>query len=246
MKSSILRALIALIAGILMIEYREDMVKWLTISLGAVFFLSGVISVVYYFVAKGKVQKAMSEADAETGEAAAAPLHKPTFPIVGIGCVILGIILALMPTTFITYIVYVFAALLILGAIGEYVSLIATNSAVRDFERRTLRAAGVRCGVRYWVIPTLLLLFGIVAIIYPQAIASAPFLFIGIAMIIYAVAVIINAVKFFYMKRNLNKMLQALIESQNGETAAEEIQPDDAADISDSEENAGSSEQTDI
>lgn len=242
MKSSIIRALIALVAGILMIEYREDMVKWLTISLGAIFFLSGIISVVYYFVAKGKAEKAMSEENSKNGEAAVMPSRKPTFPIVGIGCVILGIILSMMPTTFITYIVYIFAALLILGAIGEYALLIANNGAVRDFERRTSRAAGVRCGVRYWIIPTLLLLFGIVAIIYPQAIASAPFLFIGIAMIIYAVSVIINAIKFFYMKRNLNKMLQALLESKIDVAGRQEPLNDADDDCSDSNGSAEGNE----
>ncbi len=214
MKTSIARVLVAAIAGILMIKYREDMVTWLTISIGAMFFLSGVISVVYYFVAKNRMQKQLLAQSAGDAETAAAPVRKPTFPIVGIGCAILGAILALMPKTFIAYTVYVFAAIVILGAIGEYAALISSNGNIRDFEDRTAATLGMRCGVVYWVIPTLLLIFGIVAIIYPTSIASAPFLFMGIAMIAYAVAALVNTVKLYSVRRRLNKMSQPLADAE--------------------------------
>lgn len=199
----------AAIAGILMIQYREDMVTWLTICIGAMFFLSGVISMVYYFVVKSRIEKQLLlQTATDNNEETTTPLHRPTLPIAGIGCAILGIILALMPTTFITYTVYIFAAMVILGAIGEYVSLIVGMRNIRDFESSTGSAVSVKCGVIFWIIPTLLLIFGIVAIIYPASIASAPFMFLGIAMIAYAVAALVNAIKLFAVRRHLKKLAQ--------------------------------------
>lgn len=206
MKTSIARILVAAIAGILMIKYREDMVTWLTISIGAMFFLSGVISVIYYFVARSRWQKMLLIHSVDDSGMPNAPLRKPTLPVAGIGCAILGVILALMPSTFITYTVYVFAAILVVGAIGEYAALIVGRNSIRDFEDRTATAAGLRCGIIYWVIPTLLLVFGIVAIVWPTTIASAPFLFMGIAMIAYAVGALVNTVKLYAVKRRLSKM----------------------------------------
>lgn len=210
MKTSLARVLVAAIAGILMIQYREDMVTWLTICIGAMFFLSGVISVVYYFVVKSRIEKQLLLQSAAGNDEAgmAAPLHKPTIPIVGIGCAILGAILALMPTTFITYTVYIFAAMVILGAIGEYVSLIVGMRNIREFENSTGVAVSVKCGVIFWIIPTLLLIFGIVAIVHPASIASAPFMFLGIALIVYAVAALVNAIKLFAVRRHLKKLTQ--------------------------------------
>ena len=80
MKSSLIRAIISLIAGILLVKYRVDMVKWLTISIGAMFFISGVISVVYYFVANKKSQKLLSEQKSNDPEVAPVLVNKPTLP----------------------------------------------------------------------------------------------------------------------------------------------------------------------
>jgi len=220
MKTSLLRAVIAIVAGALMMKYRVDMVTWLTISIGALFFLSGVIAVIYYFVARSRArQSALGKMSSPDG-APSAPVREPSLPIVGIGCAILGVILALMPATFVTYIVYVFAAIIILGAIGEYVALATINGIVKEYESQTAAASEVRCGYKYWIIPTLLLLFGIVAILYPQGIASAPFLFMGIAMIVYGLSEIINGIKFFSMRRHISRRRRLLTESAATASAA--------------------------
>ena len=222
MKTSIARVLVAAIAGILMIKYREDMVTWLTISIGAMFFLSGVISVVYYFVARNRWQKMLLMQSVDNSGMPNAPLRKPALPVAGIGCAILGVILALMPSTFITYTVYIIAAILVVGAIGEYAALIVGRNNIRDFEDRTATAAGLRCGIIYWVIPTLLLIFGIVAIVWPTTIASAPFLFMGIAMIAYAVGALVNTVKLYAVRRRLGKMTPPQEESVTAIEVTEE------------------------
>ncbi len=159
MKASIFRALFAIVAGVLLIKYREEMVKWLTVAVGVVFFISGVISIVSYFVRRNSQEK-------------------PIFPILGIGCIALGIILALIPYTVAEYLVYVFAFVLILGAVSQFVVLVR-----------------VRLSYGFWVMPILLFLFGLLAIFYPRAIASAPFVFVGVAAIVYGCSEFASAVK---------------------------------------------------
>ncbi len=141
MRASILRAIIAIAAGVLMIMYREEMVKWLTIAIGVLFFLSGLISIVSYCVRRNQYDREM-------------------FPIVGIGCAVLGIILALMPATVDKYLVYVFALILILGAINQFALLLTANSLLRNFEKSFEEKVVVRCGYGYWILPILLFLFG--------------------------------------------------------------------------------------
>ena len=55
--SSIFRAVCAIIVGVLLIQYREQTVTWITIAIGVLFFLSGVISLASYCVAKRNAEK---------------------------------------------------------------------------------------------------------------------------------------------------------------------------------------------
>lgn len=210
--TALFRALIAIVAGGLMIQYREKMVTWLTVGIGVMFFLSGVVSIIAYYVSKNNADKAVREAELSAApEAEVAVITKPTFPIVGLGSIILGVILFFMPATFVRYLVYIFAAIIILGAIGQYVSLISIQNAIKHY-KTVLKSQGFspedspeipHCGFIYWVIPTILLLFGIYSILDPISIASAPFLFIGIAMIFYGVAELINAIKFYSVRKTI-------------------------------------------
>ena len=54
--SSFFRAICAIIVGALLIQYREQTVTWITIAIGVLFFLSGIISLATYFSAKRKPQ----------------------------------------------------------------------------------------------------------------------------------------------------------------------------------------------
>lgn len=84
-QSSVVRALCAIIVGALIVKYRELTVTWITIAIGVLFFLSGVFSCVTYFIARGKkndIQVFDADGRQLTG-------MKPTFPIVGLGSLIL-------------------------------------------------------------------------------------------------------------------------------------------------------------
>ena len=90
--SSFFRAICAIIVGALLIQYREQTVTWITIAIGVLFFLSGVISIVTYFSAKRNSGKVGVVYDANGKQLTGLTPH---FPIVGIGSLCLGLILAL-------------------------------------------------------------------------------------------------------------------------------------------------------
>ena len=165
--SSLLRALCAIAVGALLVKSREQTVEWITIAIGVLFFVSGVFSCATYFVARGKKH------DIEVYDADGRKLTgtRPLFPIVGLGSLILGIVLTIMPTAFVSYLMYL-AAILILGAVSQFVNLIAAS-----------RLAHI--GVYFWVMPALTLLVGVIALISPASIASAPLFVIGWAMMVY-------------------------------------------------------------
>ena len=183
-QSSLFRAICAIIVGVLLIKYREQTVTWITICIGVLFFLSGVIScTTYYSTRKQTGDTIVYDADGNqlTG-------IKPTFPIVGLGSLILGVILALMPDTFINGLVYILAAILILGAVSQFVML-------------TSATKYGRIGFYFWIVPSVILLIGIIAIVYPTAIASAPLFIIGWCMLLYGVTECINALKLHNLNR---------------------------------------------
>lgn len=179
LQSSYFRAIIAIVIGALLVQYREQMVQWLTISIGVLFFLSGIISCATYISGRRSTDPSLEIFDTNGNKIE--PL-KPNFPIVGLGSLILGIILALMPTTFINWLMYILAAILILGAINQFVNLASATKYAH-------------VGAFYWIMPSLILLIGIIAILYPQATASAPMFVIGWCMIVYGVVESLNSIK---------------------------------------------------
>ena len=95
---SVFRALCAIAVGALLVKYREDMVEWMTIAIGVLFFLSGLTAMIAS-MAKKKVV-------ADDDEVVPVPVNvnveqEPTEragwgwgSFVGLGCMILGLVLA--------------------------------------------------------------------------------------------------------------------------------------------------------
>ena len=200
----LLRAVLTVVAGVLMIEYRDEMVSWLTKLLGVIFFTSGVISCVVYYAGRRRAPlpvEQMPEGSDNNGNAAdaadvPAPAHHLGFGalIVGLGSIILGIILVTMTGIFTSWLTYIFAALLILGALSQMVSL------VQAMRMETI-------GWVYWIMPVAVFLVGILAIVYPEAIAAAPLFVIGWTLVIYGVAEFVNGIKLFAVRRRYAKLL---------------------------------------
>lgn len=209
LQSSFFRAAIAFIAGILLIMYREKTAHWLTIAIGALFFISGLISCIIYY----SMRKHAGEP--QTADAQGIPMNtnKPSFPFVGLGSLILGIILALMPGTFLTGMTYIMAAILILGAINQYANLAQAKRYCH-------------IGLFFWLLPSLILLTGIVIIVKQIDPISTVLLIIGWGMLLYGATECLNAVKI-HQANKCKKVAPVSMQTVQpaNETAKAEAQP---------------------
>lgn len=194
--SSIFRAVCAIIVGVLLIQYREQTVTWITIAIGVLFFLSGVISLASYWAAKRNAEKMQGQILSDSNGKPIMGMM-PKFPLVSVGSLILGLLLALMPQVFIAWLMFILAFILILGALTQFVNLASA-------------AKMGRVGILFWLFPSVLLLLGLLAIIKPSAIASAPLFIIGWGMLIYGVVELLNAFKVSNNKRIWLKNQQKL------------------------------------
>lgn len=198
-QSSIFRALCAVIIGALLIKYTSDTVTWIIMAIGGLFLLSGIISILVYYTER----KRSGENRIYDAEGKLIVDTTPAFPIVGLGSVILGFILFLMPTTFINTLTYILGAILILGGINQIINLIIAGKIGR-------------IPLGYWICPTLITLLGIIALIKPMWIVGAPFIIIGWSLILYGVTEAINAIKM-HKNRKANSLLTAQQTEQSKE-----------------------------
>lgn len=211
-QSSFVRALCAIVVGALLVKYRQDMVTWLTITIGVIFFISGVISCVTYLAAR----RHSSDVDIRDAEGNRLTTPAPSFPLVGIGSLILGALLAMMPQTFVNGLTYVLAAILILGALNQFFNLATATKFAR-------------IGLAWWVLPAIIFIIGLIALVKPSVIATAPLFVIGWCMMVYGVVELINTLKIHRCRKAFEKIQQQL---------AAEAQAQESSDASDSQPTA--------
>ena len=197
-QSSIFRALCAIVVGALLVKYREQTVTWITIAIGVIFFVSGVISTVAYLSAKRQATKEGVEIYDAKGNRLTRPV--PPFPIVGIGSIILGAWLALFPNSFVNGLMFVLAGMLILGALNLFFNLAAAT-----------RFSSIGC--LWWVLPVAIFLVGITALVKPSTIASAPLFIIGWGMMAYGMVDLVNTIKIHRCRKAFEKAQQGNYEA---------------------------------
>lgn len=212
-QSSIFRALCAIIVGALLVKYRDQAVTGMTIVVGILFFISGLVSCLTYLSAKRKSTDNGGDVfDLYDAQGRLIKQSKPNFPIVGIGSAILGAILALMPNTFVNGLTYVLGAIIILGAINQFYNL-------------TIATRFAHIGFFWWVCPALLLVIGLIAVIKPALMATMPLLILGWCLMVYGVVEIINSL----MIHHCRKRFLTDNSTNDGTATAEEVTADDAA-----------------
>ena len=212
LQSSLVRAVMAFAVGALIIKYREETVHWLTVVIGALFFVSGLITVVLNRRPTPLPLPAREGSDYTQDNNNQATGHSTPLPhregqgggsagggwltsLVGFGSIILGVILALMPTTFITGLQYVLAAMLVLGAINQFVNLAQASR-------------WCHVGWFYWLLPVVVLLVAIFMIWRPVETAAAPLFIIGWCMLLYGAAELLGGVMVWKAGRIVKKMAE--------------------------------------
>ena len=188
LQSSVFRSISAIAIGCLLIKYPDNTVTWITVAIGILFLLSGLISLIVYVHAR----KNVSEFKIMDSEGHVIAGEKPTFPIVGVGSLILGAMLALTPNVFITALMYIIGGILILGAINQYMNLM------------NARKYG-KVSFGFWVFPSVVLLIGLYVIIKPMVPASMAMLILGWCSLLYGVTELVNSLKFHADKRKFRQ-----------------------------------------
>jgi uncharacterized membrane protein HdeD (DUF308 family) len=183
-QSSIFRAVCAIVIGALIIKYPDQGVTWLTMAIGGLFLLSGIIALLAFWQAK----RHANEYTITDREGRVISGTQPTFPIVGLGSVILGLVLILTPNAFINGLMYMLAAVLILGGITQLMSLLSAR-----------RLGSIPFG--FWVCPSLILLTGLFVIFKPMESAELPLLILGWCSILYGVIELINTLKIYNIRK---------------------------------------------
>lgn len=201
-RSSVFRALCAIVIGALLVKYREQTVTWITVAIGIIFLVSGIISITAWFSAKRK--GGTNGMDIYDVQGRLITMPSQPFPVVGLGSVILGGVLAMFPNSFVNGLTYIIAIMLILGAFTQFFNL-------------TVARRFANIGIVWWIFPTLVLLVGLVAVVKPSFIASAPLLVLGWCIIVYGAVDLIDSIKIHQCRRQMGAV--------NGteEATAEEI-----------------------
>ena len=180
LQSSIFRAICAIAVGFMILYRKSDTMQYITITIGILFFISGVISCLGYYnsIRTFKEKKVVDD------KGKVHTLSRPFIPIIGVGSTILGVILFVWPENYIKWLMYILAIILILGAINLMLTLIS----VRKF---------CIMPIGYWVAPIVVLLAAIFILfkknVEDDEVVKSTAIIMGIAMIIYGITEIVNS-----------------------------------------------------
>lgn len=191
---SAVRAIIVLVTGFLLVKYREDTMTWMTITVGVLFLISGLVACMLYYFEKEKVAKKTAKAALQEDQQEEEDLKSPSFPIAGVGSIVLGIILAVMPNTFTTWMVYILSALLILGAVNQFMNLARSRQYAR-------------VPVYMWVFPTISMVVAILLISRPIETDALFFTLkvIGWAFMYYGVLEFVLIIRMYLVRKAYDK-----------------------------------------
>jgi len=212
-QSSVFRAICAIAIGIMLIKYPDNTVTWITIVIGVLFLLSGIISLVVYYHSLRQYSKQESLSGGvyiTDSEGQRIEIPKPTFPIVGVGSAILGLLLALTPNVFVTGLMYIIGGILVLGAVNQFMNLL------------NARRFG-KIGFGYWILPCIILLTGLYVIIRPMDPPAMAMLILGWCTLVYGVTELINAIKIHNEKRKFAKAQEIPVAEEIKEEVTEEL-----------------------
>lgn len=163
---SLIRILFALIIGLVLVIWPDAAVNYILITIGVAFFVPGIISLWSYFASKTKNNER--------------PLR---FPIEGVGSVLFGLWLIIMPEFFADVLMFLLGFIIVMGGVQQIASLLLA--------RRWVIVPNA-----FYIVPSLILIAGIIALFNPTGVRNTAFMIIGITGLIYSISELINWIKF--------------------------------------------------
>lgn len=163
MNYSLIRVVFALIIGLVLVIWPNAASDYLVITIGVLFIIPGLIGLIGYFTSDRSVNR--------------------RFPLEGLGSLLFGSWLVIMPGFFANLLMYVLGIILTLGGAQQIYSVAIAR-----------RWTSVPYG--FYVLPSLILLAGLLILFNPSEARNTAFLIIGITSIVYAVTELINWFRF--------------------------------------------------
>lgn len=160
---SFLRAICALVIGLVLVMFPDKAGDYFVITIGVIFLVPSLISVISYFAQSAEMRR--------------------RFPIEGVGSLLFGLWLIVMPGFFADLLTFVLGFILVMGGVQQIASLSAA--------RRWMPVPG-----GFYVVPVLILIAGLVALFNPMGVRSTAFIIIGISSLVYAASELLNWFKF--------------------------------------------------
>ena len=105
--SYVFRSLCSLLVGLLLLFNAEQMPALIVKLIGLLFLLPGVFGVIAYLY----------------GQLSRNAIVRPSFPLMSIGSIMLGVYLIMYPDNFVTYLVFLIGFLLLLAGINQFLSM---------------------------------------------------------------------------------------------------------------------------
>ena len=166
-----IRAISAIVLGVLLILGPKNAIFYVVIAIGILFIVPGLISLISYFTSERT--------------------KRPEIPVLlaGIGSLLFGVILVSVPYFFISVLMYLLGALLLLGGIEQIVNLI------RARKKTTVP-------MLFYIAPLLVVMAGILVLLNPFKTLETLFILVGVTCLIYGVMEFVHWLKF---KRKYSK-----------------------------------------
>lgn len=190
LKISIVRAIAALVVGVLLIKYDEAVLKGLTIALGVMFLIAGVVSLAGWVLQRGKKPSLQVY---DNGQAQEVESAQAVFPIAGLGSLLLGFILSLTRSEeYLEWAMYLLGAVLVLGALNQVMNIVAA----RKMEP---------IGAWMWLAPIAIAVAAVVAMLKGLVPPETTTTILGATAIVYAVVEVVYSILFSNVKHRFEK-----------------------------------------
>lgn len=166
MNYSLVRILFAVAIGLILVLWPDVAASYIVITIGIAFLLPGIISLIGYLANRG-----------------AASAKYSRFPLEGIGSLLFGLWLIVMPDFFADVLMFLLGFILIMGGVQQIVSLFVA--------RRWMAVP-----FAFYVVPSLILIAGVIALFNPTGVRNTAFVIIGVSSLVYALSELVNWLKF--------------------------------------------------
>jgi uncharacterized membrane protein HdeD (DUF308 family) len=152
--------------GILLLALREQAMPFIVMCLGVLFMLPGIFTLALFLIPKLR-------RNSTSGSSAV------IIPIMAFGSLLLGLWMFLQPAFFVTIIMLILGAVMIIMGGTQIVSLLMAKKRVK-------------VSLLLFFLPLLILLTGAIVLLNPFEAASVPFIILGVGAIVTALSDMIN------------------------------------------------------